>query len=136
LFRYQGEFVVNERGKVLDIQGGLDQENQNIIMANKNGKVSQRWKLVYVDKYEGEPTKGQMNNKFGLYVERDFHIVSAMEGGRYLDLDVSNRYMNLKTSNGRKQQVWYFDQRSLTIKSRWNTGKSFDIYNSGRTNNM
>jgi hypothetical protein len=105
-------------------------------MANKNGKDSQRWKVVYVDKYEGEPTKGQMNTKFGLYVERDFHIVSAMETHRYLDLDVSNRYMSLKTSNGRKQQVWYFDQRSLTIKSRWNTGKSFDIYNSGRTNNM
>ena len=72
-------------------------------MNTKNGKISQRWKIVYVDDYEGEPTKGQMNTKFGLYVERDFHIVSAMASNKYLDLDNSNRYTVVKTPNGRKQ---------------------------------
>ena len=126
MFRLQGEFVVNDKGKVMDIQSGLDQENQNMIMSDKNGKVSQRWKIIYVDQYEGEPTKGQMNSKFIFYVERDFHIVSAMSSHKYLDLDVSNRFMSLKTSNGRRQQIWYFDQKSLTIKSRYNN-RSFDI---------
>jgi hypothetical protein len=43
LFRYQDGFVVNEKGKVLDVQGGLDAENRNIIMHTKHGKVNQRW---------------------------------------------------------------------------------------------
>jgi len=45
-------------------------------MEQKNGKVHQRWRVVYVDQYEKEPTKGQLNKKFGLYVERDFYVVS------------------------------------------------------------
>ena len=76
-----------------------------------------------------------MNTKFGLYVERDFHIVSAMGKNKYLDLDLSNRYLVIKTANGRRQQVWYFDQRSLTIKTRYNN-RSIDIYNSGRNRDM
>lgn len=103
MFRYQGEFVVNEKGKVMEVANGIDDENRNLVMSNKNGKDQQRWKVVYVDKYPGEPTKGQMNSKFGLYVERDFHIVSAMGNGKYIDLDNSNRYLSLKTSNGRRQ---------------------------------
>jgi hypothetical protein len=135
MFRAQGEFIVNEKGKVMEVYQGLDNENQNIVVSNKNGKVEQRWKIVYVDKYPGEPTKGQMNTKFGLYVERDFHIVSALSTNKYLDLDNSNRYTVINTPNGRKQQVWYFDQKSLTIKTRYNN-RSLDIYNSGRTKNM
>jgi hypothetical protein len=135
MFRGQGDFVINEKGKVIAVQGGVDDENRNIVMENKNGKVHQRWKIVYVDEYEGEPTKGQMNSKFGFYVERDFHIVSALGKNKYLDLDNSNRYAVIKTSNGRKQQVWYFDQRSLTVKTRYNN-RSLDIYNSGRTKTL
>jgi hypothetical protein len=135
MFRTQGEFVINEKGKVMEVQGGLDDENRNIVVSNKDGKVAQRWRIVYVDEYPGEPGKGEMNTKFGLYVERDFHIVSAMKSNRYLDLDLGNRYMQLKTPNGRRQQVWYFHQQSLSIRSRYNN-RSLDIVNSGRTDNM
>jgi hypothetical protein len=31
---------------------------------------------MYVDEWKGEPGKGELNEKFGLYVERDFHVVS------------------------------------------------------------
>jgi hypothetical protein len=134
MFSTQGEFVINEKGKVMDVYQGLDNENQNIIVSVKNGKTSQRWKIVYVDEYEGEPTKGQMNTKFGLYVERDFHIVSALSSNKYLDL-INNRNMVIKTPNGRKTQVWYFHQQSLTIRTRYNN-QSFDIQNSGRTQNL
>jgi hypothetical protein len=78
-------------------------------MEDKNGKVHQRWRVVYVDEYVGEPTKGQFNKKFGLYVERDFYVVSSLPDQRYLDL-INNRNMVIKTQNGRKTQVWYFHQ--------------------------
>jgi hypothetical protein len=43
--------------------------------------------------------------------------------------------MVIKTSNNRNTQTWYFDQRSLTIKTRLNN-QSWDIKSSGRTSNM
>jgi hypothetical protein len=109
MFRNQNGFIVNEKGKVIAVDGGLDNENRNLVMETNNGKVHQRWTVVYVDEYEKEPTKGQLNKKFGLYVERDFYVVSALPGGRYLDL-INNRNMVTKIRNGRRTQVWYFHQ--------------------------
>ena len=107
MFRYADNFVTNEKGKVIVVSGGLDNENRNIVMEQKNGKTHQRWRIIYVDEYEEEPTKGQFNKKFGLYVERDFYVVTELKSHRYLDL-INNRNMVIKTPNGRKTQVWYF----------------------------
>jgi hypothetical protein len=134
MFRLKGGYVTNERGKVIAVQGGQDVENRNIIVENRNGKVHQRWRVVYVDQYKAEPTKGQFNSKFGLYVERDFYVVSKLPDGRYLDLP-DNRNMAIKVKNGRRQQVWYFHQQSLTIRTRYNN-QSWDIRSSGRTEDM
>jgi hypothetical protein len=126
MFRLKdGAYVTNERGKVLEVSGAKDNENQNIIVNNKKGQVHQRWKVIYADEYPREPIKGELNKKFGLYVERDFHVVTALKSGRYLDL-INNRNFVIKTSNGRRSQVWYFDQKSLTIKTRYNN-QSWDI---------
>jgi hypothetical protein len=99
--------IANERGKVIAVDGGLDNENRNIVMEQRNGKVHQRWRVVYVDEYEEEPKKGELNKKFGLYVERDFYVVSALPSGRYLDIP-DNRNLGIKVKTGRKQQIWYF----------------------------
>jgi hypothetical protein len=109
MFRYQGASVVNEKGKVLEVIGNVDAENRNIgVNAQKNG-LWQQWDIKYVDEWKGEPGKGELNEKFGLYVERDFHIVSQLSENRYIDL-INNRNMVIKTSNGRRTQVWYFHQ--------------------------
>jgi hypothetical protein len=57
-----------------------------------------------------------------------------LSSNKYLDL-IDNRNMVIKTPNGRKTQVWYFHQQSLTIRTRYNN-QSFDIQNSGRTQNL
>ena len=57
-----------------------------------------------------------------------------MSANRYLDL-VGNNMVIKTPSSVRKNQVWYFDQRSYTIKSR-KTNKSFDIINAGKTDKM
>jgi hypothetical protein len=125
MFRMKGAFITNEHDKVVDVSGGVDSENRNIIVHNKHGKINQQWDIVYADEWKGEPTKGQFNDRFGLYVERDFYVVSKLPSGRYLDL-INNRNMVIKVSNGRNTQKWYFDQRSLTIKTRLNN-QSWDI---------
>jgi type IV secretory pathway VirD2 relaxase len=75
-----------------------------------------------------------MNEDFGLLVDTDFYVISEMKSNRYLDL-INNRNFVLKTANGRKTQVWYFHQPSLTIRTRYNN-QSWDIKNSGNTGNM
>jgi hypothetical protein len=135
MFRLKdSHYVTNEKGKVIAVDGGLDNENRNIVMEGRNNKVHQRWRVVYVEDYEKEPTKGQLNKKFGLYVERDFYVVSELSSHRYLDL-INNRNMVIKTPNGRKTQIWYFHQQSLTIRTRYNN-QSWDIKSAGKTNNM
>jgi hypothetical protein len=134
LFRYQGASIVNERGKVLEVQGNVDTEQRNIgVNTQKNG-IYQQWDIVYADEWKGEPGKGELNEDFGLYVERDFYVVTEMKSHRYLDL-INNRNFVIKTPNGRRTQVWYFHQQSLTIRTRYNN-QSWDIQNSGKTNNM
>jgi hypothetical protein len=59
------------------------------------------WDVIYVDEWKGEPGKGELNEDFGLYVERPFYVVSALASGRYLDL-INNRNMVIKVPNGRK----------------------------------
>jgi hypothetical protein len=126
MFRLDGEFIMNvKNSKVFDVSGGIDAENRNIIVHQRHGKVNQRWKIIYADEYPDEPTKGQLNKRFGMYVERDFYIVSELASNRYLDL-INNRNMVIKVPNGRKTQVWYFHQQSLTIRTRLNN-QSWDI---------
>jgi hypothetical protein len=43
--------------------------------------------------------------------------------------------MVIKTDNGRRTQVWYFHQQSLTIRTRYNN-QSWDIKSAGRTRDM
>jgi hypothetical protein len=130
VFRMKREMIVNERGKVLDVAGGEDKEGANIIVWKMHNYKNQQWKIVYVDEDKPEPKKGELNSEFGLYVEREFHIVSNLKSGRYLDL-IGND-MVLKTPNGFPSQKWFFDQKTKTIKSVGQPDRSWDIQGSGK----
>jgi len=100
MFRFQNHNVINERGKVMEVVGNVDQENRNIGVNGRNNGLHQQWDIVYVDEWKGEPVKGEMNEEFGMIVEKDFHVVSQLKENRYLDL-INNRNMVIKTPNGR-----------------------------------
>jgi hypothetical protein len=134
MFSVDGAYIVNEKGKVLDVSGGQDTENRNVIVYNRHGGLNQQWDVVYADEYPEEPRKGELNKDFGMFVERPFYIVSQLDENRYLDL-INNRNMVIKTQNGRNTQTWFFDQKSMTIKTMLNK-QSWDIKSSGKTNNM
>jgi hypothetical protein len=92
----------------MDISGNVDAEQRNILMWNRHGKLNQQWDVVYTEDWKGEPGKGELNEEFGLYVERPFYIVSELPSHRYLDL-IGNKFA-IKTQNGRSSQTWYFHQ--------------------------
>jgi len=100
----------------------------------RNNGLHQQWDVIYADEFPDEPKKGELNEDFGLYVDRTFYIVTQMKSNRYIEM-VDNKWMVIKTSNGRKGQEWWFDQGSLTVRSRQNN-KSFNIENSGKNINM
>jgi len=129
----KGAFLTNDHGKVMDVHGNRDDENRDIIVWNRHGGRNQQWDVVYADQWKRDPIKGELNKEFGLYVERDFYIVSRMKTGRYLDL-ISNKFV-IKTRNGRNTQTWYFHQQSLTIKSKSNN-LSWNIVSSGKSADM
>jgi hypothetical protein len=91
---------------------------------------------MYVDEWKGEPTKGQMNERFGVKVDIDFYVISALGGHRYLDA-INNNPSDLviKTRNIRRTQVWYFHQKSMTFRTKYNN-QSFNIKNSGKSDDM
>jgi hypothetical protein len=134
MFRWNAPFMTNEHGKVLDVTGNVDSENRNIQVYNKHGRINQQWDLIYVDQYPDEPTTGELNKEFGFVVNKDFHIVSQLGSKNYLSV-IDTKKIVIKTANAQKYQLWYFDQKSKTVKSRLNN-KSFDIAGAGKNNNM
>ena len=136
LFRMQGQFLVNERGKVLDIHGGRDEEQRQLIFYGKHGKLNQQWDIIYADEWPEEPKKGELNKDYGLYVKRPFYVVSQLPNHRYLDnLNNANQFVIKSHFGIRKSQLFWFDQKTLTIKSMVNN-KSWDIVSSGSQNKI
>jgi hypothetical protein len=115
----------------MDVSGSHDSENRQLLMHSFTGKKNQQFDLIYKKDWKGEPTTGEWNRDYGFKVNIDFHIVSGLGHGRYIDY--LSRNLLIKTQNGRKSQRWYFHQPSRTIRSR-EKNQSIDIYNSGKGN--
>ena len=89
LWYLEGDYLRNERGKVIDINGSSDHENNYVVsrvrhaQGNPSGQgPSQQWVVKYIDELEEPLKKGDFNKEYGFYIERDFYIVSAMAGRR------------------------------------------------------
>jgi hypothetical protein len=111
---------VNERGEVIGIQSKLDQENRQVVREKRQeGKdwESQKWNIVYKDDDDKDGGSDSGYNKdWGMHVNREFHIVSEAGENRRLDL-VSNRLV-IKTPTNRPSQIFKFDIKTGTIKSK------------------
>jgi hypothetical protein len=134
MFRMKGAYLTNEKGKVMWVQGDSDTEQRYIYSATRKNHVSQQWDIIYANQWKREPKKGELNKRFGMYVDRDFYIISQMRKHRYLDI-INNRNIVIKTRNGRRTQKWYFHQQSYTIRTRYNN-QSIEIQNSGKNANL
>jgi hypothetical protein len=81
-----------------------------------------------------EPKKGELNDEFGFHVERPFLLQSTLNPNRYLD--ILGKQLVIKTRNGYKSQLWWFDQKTKTIKSQKNKNMSWNIQGSGSGKNF
>ena len=84
------------RGRVLDVAEDLDREDQRVMMWKLHNAANQQWDIVCTE--IAEPKKGELNEDYGLYVERPFYIISALPKGRYLDLVENNLVIKVRNS--------------------------------------
>jgi hypothetical protein len=70
-------------------------------------------------------TYGDYFPDFGMVSGWDFYLISELPKNRYMDRISYNTH--LKTANGRTSQLWYFDHKSRTIRSRQTTSYSLEI---------
>jgi hypothetical protein len=126
MFKYEDSHVINERGKAMDVSGGVDSDNRNIIMWNKHNGLNQQWDIVYVDEMKPEPKKGEMNDDFNLVVDRPFYIVSELKSKRHLTQLPGQRYSIIKTPNANKSQKFWWDQKTRTIRNYWDSSYSLE----------
>jgi len=121
--------------KVLDSEGGRDKEGNNVIMWNKHNGANQKWKILYLDEKDKEPTSG-LDEDSGLYLERPFYLISRLPKHRALTLS-HGRYLRI---NDKKKndphQIFYLDHLTRTIKCKLFTAKSWSIPNRGRKNQL
>jgi hypothetical protein len=96
---------VNERGQVLDVSGGADRENQNLIVWSRHNGKNQQWDIVYAD--QPEP-------KISFQPNKPFVIINQMAGKRLLTLQGKNFIVQQR--NNSPEQLFKYDPVSSTVK--------------------
>ena len=78
-------------GNIVDVNGGLDYENQNVVAVTQSDRdLRSQWDIMYLDEWSGEPQKGEYNERFGFYVNKEFSIQSELDSKRSIDIDGQN----------------------------------------------
>jgi hypothetical protein len=108
---------------------------QEVIVSNKQNKAGNRWKVVYKDTAEKEPTKG-LNKDFGFHINRPFYMVSRLPMKRVAECVGANNINLKRWRKNVKGQQWYFDQVTKTLKNNQWKSHSLDIQSNGGSTNL
>jgi len=115
----------------LDVHGGRDKEGNNVMMHGRNNGTGQKWRILYLDEKDDEPTTG-LDDDSGLYRNRPFYLISRLPKHRALTVS-HGRYLRIQDKKkDNAHQIFYFDHLTRTIKSKAYTAKSISIPNKGR----
>jgi lipopolysaccharide export LptBFGC system permease protein LptF len=120
--------------KVFDVSGGKDVEGQRVWIWGRHNKANQRWRIAYADKHKKEKGKGY-NRDYGFYITRPFYFRSRMPMQRVAERVGSDVRLRRWRKN-QKQQQFFFDITSKTIKSQNSKSWSLEIPNKGRNNQL
>jgi hypothetical protein len=128
-------FVNVVNNKVLDVTGGKDAEGQAVIVWNKHGKVNQRWNIIYVDKAKPVQDEG-LNKDFGFHINRPFYIRSRLPMKRVAENHGNNAITLRRWRNNVKQQQWWFDGESKTVRNNNWKARAMEIPSNGGANDL
>jgi len=136
VFKYENSQFINwSNNKVLDVTSSKDIEGQAVGVQNNTGKKNQKWQVVYVDQASKVETKG-LNEEFGFYINRPFYLVSELPMNRVAEmLGGTNMVLKRWRNNTRQQQFW-FDEVSKTIRNNYWKNYCLDIQGNGSSKNL
>lgn len=117
--------VVNEKGKVLDVAGSRDVNNNDVVVWSRHNGLNQQWDVVYTD--EPEPPVNFIPNK-------PFVLINQMRGKRLLTLSESN--FVVQSRNNSPEQLFKFDPATKTIKMFSNQLHSLALSHAGKSRNL
>lgn len=87
LWKMNGPYLTNIKGQVAslgtDVTHDTHMGHVKTVTLNKS-RPEQKFEIVYLDQWKGDPKKGELNRDFGFRVDVDFHIVSELASRRYL----------------------------------------------------
>jgi hypothetical protein len=72
-----------------------------------------------------------MHKDFGFHINRPFYFRSRMMFHRVLDHHANNWVYLRRWVKNRTSQQWFFDGVSKTIKGKWRSGSSLQIWSTG-----
>jgi len=55
-----------------------------VIVKKKSDNINQKWKIIYLDEEDAEPTEG-LNEDFGFYINRPFIMISRLNQQRVIE---------------------------------------------------
>jgi hypothetical protein len=112
--------------KYLEVYDSKDVEGQKVTVKMPTKGINQKWKIIYVDKAAKTETKG-LNEEFGFHINRPFYIRSRMPFQRVAECHGRNNVWLKRWRKNSKQQQWFFDEVTKTIRNNlWKT-HSLDI---------
>ena len=114
MFRLKGNNIVNEHGKVFNVQGNADKEGQNINIWTLNNGKHQQWNIIYADE-DKEPEPEKPVDEWGVDEGRPFYVKSGLPTGRYIDIVGSS--LLIKVPNGMESQKFMLDKKSKKIRA-------------------
>jgi hypothetical protein len=119
VFKYENDQFINWRNnKVVEIQNRKDEEGAPVGVNSNNRGTHQQWTVVYLDKSKTPDLKG-FDKDFGLDRNRPFYIRSKLPFKRVAECIGASNVTLKRWRNNTRQQQWFFDPISKTIKNNY-----------------
>jgi hypothetical protein len=135
-FRYINENIVNQRGLVLEVQGNKCQEGQSVIAWKKHNGKNQRWIIRYNENNGDDIQRKGKDGYFGLVINEPFYAWSKGASGMTIEVIGGRNLAVRKFERNKKSQQFYLDANTKTIRSVSYKDQSWDIQDSGKSQNM
>jgi hypothetical protein len=118
------------------VQANKCQEGQPVIAWKSHNGKNQRWIIKYNENNGSDIQRKGKDGYFGLIINEPFYAFSKASSKMTIEV-IGGKNLAVKNFERNKQsQQFYLDSASKTIKSVAYKDKSWDIENSGKSNNM
>lgn len=120
----------------MEVQANQCREGQNVIAWKKHNGKNQRWIIKYNENNGSDIQRTGKDSYYGLIINEPFYAFSKANSQLTIEV-IGGKNLSVKKFERNKQsQQFFLDAKTKTIKSVSYKDKSWDIQDSGKSNNM